>query len=106
MPGARPQQCAGRPYDGIYEKPMKLFLNQLKAVFGFEPPRASRLRYRETLCHARRKAKVFFAMGGNFLSASPDTMYTAEALRRWTQMLFTIYHRSSARSMNASLTIE
>jgi len=28
------------------------------------------------------KAGVFFAMGGNFLSATPDTLYTAEALRR------------------------
>lgn len=30
------------------------------------------------------KAKVFFAMGGNFLSATPDTLYTAEALKRCT----------------------
>ena len=28
------------------------------------------------------KLKVFFAMGGNFLSATPDTTYTAEALRK------------------------
>jgi len=28
------------------------------------------------------KGKVFFAMGGNFLSATPDTQYTAEALQR------------------------
>jgi molybdopterin-dependent oxidoreductase alpha subunit len=28
------------------------------------------------------QAKVFFALGGNFLSATPDTEYTAEALRR------------------------
>ena len=28
------------------------------------------------------KAKVFFAMGGNFLSATPDTNYTAEALKK------------------------
>ena len=28
------------------------------------------------------RAQVFFAMGGNFLSAAPDTEYTAEALRR------------------------
>jgi len=28
------------------------------------------------------RAKVFFALGGNFLSATPDTEYTAEALRR------------------------
>src|SRR5436190_9720549 len=26
-------------------------------------------------------AKIFFAMGGNFLSAAPDTTYTAAALR-------------------------
>jgi molybdopterin-dependent oxidoreductase alpha subunit len=30
----------------------------------------------------RGDAKVFFAMGGNFLSATPDTEFTAEALRR------------------------
>ncbi len=30
----------------------------------------------------RGKARVFFALGGNFLSATPDTEYTAEALRR------------------------
>src|SRR6266704_5545959 len=29
-----------------------------------------------------RNAKLFFALGGNFLSATPDTEYTAEALRR------------------------
>ena len=28
------------------------------------------------------KAKLFIAMGGNFLSATPDTHYTAEALRK------------------------
>jgi molybdopterin-dependent oxidoreductase alpha subunit len=28
------------------------------------------------------EAKVFFALGGNFLSATPDTEYTAQALRR------------------------
>src|SRR2546421_11018853 len=28
------------------------------------------------------KAKIFFALGGNFLSATPDTEYTADALRR------------------------
>ena len=28
------------------------------------------------------RAHVFFAMGGNFLSAAPDTEATAQALRR------------------------
>jgi hypothetical protein len=29
------------------------------------------------------KAKAFFGLGGNFLSATPDTEYTAEELRGW-----------------------
>src|SRR5204863_1068396 len=28
------------------------------------------------------EAKVFFGLGGNFLSATPDTEFTADALRR------------------------
>jgi anaerobic selenocysteine-containing dehydrogenase len=28
------------------------------------------------------KLKVFFAMGGNFLSATPDTTFTADAMRK------------------------
>src|SRR5258706_4129496 len=28
------------------------------------------------------EARVFFALGGNFLSATPDTEYTGDALRR------------------------
>ncbi len=67
---------------GIYEKPSESFLNSIKKVFQFEPPR--RHGYDTVECiHAMKegKAKVFFAMGGNFLSATPDTTYTAEALR-------------------------
>jgi molybdopterin-dependent oxidoreductase alpha subunit len=67
---------------GIYEKPSKAFLDKLQFVYGFEPPR--RHGYDVVECiHAMKegKAKVFFAMGGNFLSATPDTEYTAAALR-------------------------
>jgi molybdopterin-dependent oxidoreductase alpha subunit len=68
---------------GIWEQPSDEFLNQLEAEFNFEPPRHHGL---DTV-HAiqgmyERRAKVFFALGGNFLSATPDTEYTAEALRR------------------------
>lgn len=68
---------------GIYEKPSKAFLDKLEHVYGFEPPRKHGYDVVECI-HAmhERKAKVFFAMGGNFLSATPDTVYTAEALRR------------------------
>ncbi|MCX6290375.1 MAG: FdhF/YdeP family oxidoreductase [Bacteroidetes bacterium] len=67
---------------GIYEKPSVPFLNRLKEVYGFEPPRKNGYDTVDAI-HAmhENKVKVFFAMGGNFLSASPDTLYTAEALR-------------------------
>ena len=68
---------------GIWEQPTEEFLNNLGAEFNFEPPR----RHGYDTVHAiqamhESKAKVFFALGGNFLSATPDTEYTAEALRR------------------------
>jgi molybdopterin-dependent oxidoreductase alpha subunit len=68
---------------GIWERPTDAFLDALAREFNFEPPRAHGFDTVEAIkaMHAG-KAKVFFAMGGNFLSATPDTEYTAEALRR------------------------
>jgi molybdopterin-dependent oxidoreductase alpha subunit len=68
---------------GIWEQPNEEFLAKLGSEFNFEPPR----RYGYDTVHAIQamhegKAKVFFALGGNFLSATPDTEFTAEALRR------------------------
>jgi molybdopterin-dependent oxidoreductase alpha subunit len=68
---------------GIWERPTEKFLDDLGREFGFEPPRKHGL---DTV-HAIQAmhdgpAKVFFGLGGNFLSATPDTVYTAEALRR------------------------
>ena len=67
---------------GVWERPREAFLNQLAAEFQFEPPREHGYDTVEAIkaMHAGR-AKVFFAMGGNFLSATPDTEYTAQALR-------------------------
>jgi len=67
---------------GIWEAPKEAFLNRLKDVFGFEPPRDHGYAVVDAIkaMHAG-KAKVFFAMGGNFISATPDTEYTAQALR-------------------------
>jgi molybdopterin-dependent oxidoreductase alpha subunit len=68
---------------GIYEKPSSSFLNSIKKSFDFDPPH--KFGYDTVECiHAMHAgdAKVFFAMGGNFLSATPDTTYTAEALRK------------------------
>jgi len=66
---------------GIYEKPKYEFLAKMKEVYGFNPP----YDYGYDTVDAMKamhsgKAKVFFAMGGNFLSATPDTNYTGKAL--------------------------
>jgi len=56
---------------------------KLKEVFGFEPPYENGYDVVETIKAMNEgKLKVFFAMGGNFLSATPDTNYTAEGLRK------------------------
>ena len=68
---------------GIWERPKPEFLDKLQEVFGFDPPRRYGYDTVEAIraMHAGR-AKVFFALGGNFLSAAPDTEFTAAALRR------------------------
>jgi molybdopterin-dependent oxidoreductase alpha subunit len=67
----------------IFDKPTEVQLNKLKEVFGFEPPRKHGFDVVETINAMHEgKLKVFFAMGGNFLSATPDTLYTAEAMRK------------------------
>ena len=68
---------------GIWEAPKPEFLDKLKATFGFEPPRRHGYATVDAIKAMHEgKAKVFFAMGGNFLSATPDTEYTAEALKK------------------------
>jgi molybdopterin-dependent oxidoreductase alpha subunit len=68
---------------GIWELPSPEFLDALAREFQFEPPRHHGLDTVGTL-HAMHegRVKVLFALGGNFLSATPDTELTAEALRR------------------------
>jgi molybdopterin-dependent oxidoreductase alpha subunit len=66
----------------IWEKPSEKQLDKLKAVFGFEPPRKKGFDTVEAIKAMHEgKLKVFFAMGGNFLSATPDTAYTARAIQ-------------------------
>jgi molybdopterin-dependent oxidoreductase alpha subunit len=68
---------------GIWENPKPAFLDKLDAVFDFKSPRKVGFNTVEAIeaMHDGR-CKVFFALGGNFLSATPDTNYTAEALKR------------------------
>lgn len=68
---------------GIYEKPSQKFLDSIEQHFGFKPPQHHGHDVVDSIkAMHERKIKVFVAMGGNFLSATPDTRYTAEALRK------------------------
>lgn len=68
---------------GIWEMMPASFLDKLRDTFQFEPPRQHGWDVVDSIKAMHRgDAKVFFAMGGNFLSASPDTEYTAQALSR------------------------
>ena len=68
---------------GIYERMSDAWLDGLDAEFGIGSPRDHGL---DTVDAIRAmhdgRVRVFIAMGGNFLSATPDTEFTAEALRR------------------------
>ena len=66
---------------GINEDPAQSFLDRLEQNFGFRSPREPGYDTVAAIkAMAAGKAKVFFALGGNFLSATPDTEYTAQAL--------------------------
>ncbi|WPB55273.1 FdhF/YdeP family oxidoreductase [Xylophilus sp. GOD-11R] len=68
---------------GIWEKPPAALLDRLQAVFGFAPPRKHGWDVVEAIAAMRDgKGKVFFALGGNFAAATPDTFETWKALRR------------------------
>jgi molybdopterin-dependent oxidoreductase alpha subunit len=67
----------------IWDKPKPKQLDKLKEIFGFEPPRGHGYDVVESIkAMDEGKLKVFFAMGGNFLSATPDTLFTAQAMRK------------------------
>lgn len=68
---------------GIWERPTESFLDRLGEAFDFEPPRNHGFdTVRAIQAMHDSGAKIFFALGGNFLSATPDTDFTAAALRR------------------------
>ncbi len=67
---------------GIYEKPSEAFLDALDREFDFTAPREHGF---DTVGAIRAmrdgRASVFMGMGGNFVSATPDTAVVEAALR-------------------------
>ncbi|WP_460763516.1 FdhF/YdeP family oxidoreductase [Nocardiopsis oceani] len=68
---------------GIFERPAESFLDALGQEFAIDPPREHGHDTVDSIrAMARGEVGVFFAMGGNFVSATPDTEVTEEAMRR------------------------
>ncbi|WP_461031530.1 FdhF/YdeP family oxidoreductase [Streptomyces mayteni] len=68
---------------GIVERPPAELLAAIEREFGFTPPAAHGLDVVDSIRALRDgRVRVFFAMGGNFVAASPDTEVTEDAMRR------------------------
>ncbi|MFD4017297.1 FdhF/YdeP family oxidoreductase [Streptomyces sindenensis] len=68
---------------GIFERPAPAFLDALDKEFGITSPRHHGMDVVRSIQALRDgEAKVFFAMGGNFVAATPDTTVTEAAMRR------------------------
>lgn len=66
---------------GIWEKMDDAFLDRLRDEFHFEPPREHGFDTISSIhAMADGRASVFIALGGNFLSATPDTTTVARGL--------------------------
>ena len=68
---------------GIWEKVKPEFHEPLDKEFNFESPKKEGFNTVETIAALNDgRLKVFFAMGGNFLSATPDTDVVFEGLKK------------------------
>ena len=66
---------------GIWEAAPQGFLDKIESKFGFKPTTKHGYSVIDAIKGMyEKKAKVFFGLGGNFISATPDTHYTAQAL--------------------------
>ena len=93
---------------GIWEKVPDRFLDALRDAYGFEPPREHGFDTVDSIRALRDgKAKVFVAMGGNFVSAAPDTLVTEEAMERaeLTVNVSTKLNRTHVRCGRVSLIL-
>ena len=93
---------------GIWEKPAEVFLDALGAEFGFDPPRAHGY---DSVAAVRafrdRRARVFVALGGNFVAALSDTAVTTEAMRNaeLTVQISTKLNRSHVETGRTALIL-
>ncbi|MVN77855.1 FdhF/YdeP family oxidoreductase [Hymenobacter sp. HMF4947] len=68
---------------GVWEQPTKEFQDALGKEFNFQPPYEHGHDVVETIkAMYHGEVKVFFSLGGNLLSAGPDTELIAEGMRK------------------------
>jgi molybdopterin-dependent oxidoreductase alpha subunit len=66
---------------GIWESAPQAFLDKIESKYGFKPTSKHGYSVIDAIKGMyEKKAKVFFGLGGNFISAVPDTVYSAIAL--------------------------
>jgi len=68
---------------GIWERPSEAFLERLDSACDITSPREHGVDVVEAIKQMRKgDVDLFMCMGGNFISATPDTEYTAEAISK------------------------
>ncbi len=83
---------------GIWERMNDKFMDKLASEFGFEPPREHGTDTVETIKQMREgKIRFFLGLGGNFLSATPDTEFTAKAMTELPADR-TCFHQAQSRA--------
>ncbi|TVR81753.1 MAG: hypothetical protein EA409_06315 [Saprospirales bacterium] len=93
---------------GIDEAPTEEFLDRLGSYYHFNPPREHGYATVDAIKAMHEGSlKVFVAMGGNFLSAGPDTKLTGDALSscRMTVHISTKLNRSHLAPGEISLIL-
>lgn len=66
---------------GIWESAPQAFLDRIERKYGFKPnPKHGYSVIDAVRAMYENKVKVFFGMGGNFISAVPDTNYATQAM--------------------------
>ena len=93
---------------GIWEKMLPKFRENLEREFGFTAPKDDGLNTVESIAAmAEGRANVFFAMGGNFAAASPDTDAVSKALanRDLTVQVITKLNRTALTPGKTSIIL-
>ena len=93
---------------GIWEKMNPVFRENLEREFAFKTPEKDGLNTVESIAAMRDgRVKAFFAMGGNFLAASPDTGVVDAGLRncRLSVQVITKLNRTALTPGKVSLIL-